>query len=607
MKCYDMTANGEVCQQAGKGIKERGDINKRFCGESFSHMMETCPERCMDGNCPDGMTCFEDSPCLWVGKAVDTGPKKDPSKMFCGKKFADARSCTTACPGGSSDECPGEELCFSDVEGCKSSGGNKPNGKSDTSNNLLDWLAESEATPLPEELPEEEAEPANVANPVPSPAQDIEVIIEPAENEQVSLNKRPASSDPLPMPVANESQPAPPAKNLVNRPPYATTGNNPLSTPNEAASKSSAVGGNPFEVVNDDPIKNEPAQTSTVALARNLRMALFGLDELSSKHLVVWERYTSDYIEGLYNNDATNSVTSNAVNDVVASFVVSQVSLSSARRRQLRSRRSNIESTAYLLTYTQTVRYSAERYIPLSEVLQHPFGSPSRRDRFVIDLKISEPTLFGKLSSVSAVFLPLDYETSVTILQDEDTVSIEDVGRKYDSFFCRNSGIPCPMGECSSSDLCVFASDGSHITPVAPYADTSLHQVASPSTLAASNIVDLALGSISTPPSNGNKQAHNFIPPPTSTTESATASQSTPSASKNAPTSGNTPTLPSQSNPSDAGGVAPISNNSTPDPPHSSSTFGPTVIAGLQMTLSGMFLVKVEGEKCALTCTWIYA
>lgn len=85
-RCFDMTGSDLICKTEGFGVKEKGDPNKRFCGSSFAQMHAECPKRCpsgMSSECPDGMTCYEDSLCKIEGQGVPGMELADPNGMFC--------------------------------------------------------------------------------------------------------------------------------------------------------------------------------------------------------------------------------------------------------------------------------------------------------------------------------------------------------------------------------------------------------------------------------------------------------------------------------------------------------------------------------------------
>lgn len=713
MMCYDMSDSEEKCQYAGKGIKEKGDPNKRFCGETYTKMLQKCPKRCPNGECPEGMLCFEESPCVWEGTGVEV-EEKDPSKMFCGNEYSDAALCGTSCESGSNDECPGDQSCFADVE-CQASV-----SASTSNNNLLSDLwkeeeeeEESSTTPVTEEegsstamrpVPDdfESAEQGSEQESKPdaeSPSSLVEIeaaeegsvtaIVEskPATSEEIASNPPPApeASNPPPAPAAAAapSEPAPEFSGDTSKMycgnAYADAakcsspcpGGQPTECPGDqscfadvecksAVSESS----NPFEKTtkfcgysmtnaksecwqpcpkgdadcclglkcfdtstdtgsggtctdsdyrgsehkycgtswcdaayacraacpggtdqecpgsqlcfSDVPCggsKSPPSlfdgnmnneATTTGVRVTNLRMALHGLDEFSALHLLSWEQHTADYFEGVYNSlPTTNDSTLDAVTDVEAKFDIDQVNLS-ATRRLLRNQR-NLAETAYLLTYTQTTQYSTERDIELGQVIQHPFSTPTKRDKYVEYLRAVSPGLFRKLTSVSPVYLPLNVATSITVGKDDDGgVSSSDnvlAASKYNSFYCHNSGRPCPTGKCGQDgDLCMFVPDKGQSIPVAPYTGDNGPPQSTPSSYTASILVDLALGGEQPSQSSADNAAPASNRPPTA--------KPTPLPTKR----------PSQE----------------PTPERARPSTIDTVATGLEMTLHGILLVRAE-------------
>ncbi len=89
-----------------------------------------CPNQ-SDQACPSGQKCFANQPnCQDVGLTfmgwMETSTEDSVTAMssqgtvqntdrWCGLKFDDmASKCAVACPGGTDEECPGEETCFAD-------------------------------------------------------------------------------------------------------------------------------------------------------------------------------------------------------------------------------------------------------------------------------------------------------------------------------------------------------------------------------------------------------------------------------------------------------------------------------------------------------------
>lgn len=381
MICYDMSASDQVCQRAGKGIKEKGDPNKRFCGSSYQNMMEGCPLRCMDGDCPNGMTCYEDTPCIWEGTAAPGAfvANQDSSLMYCGSNYGDAASsCGTKCPGGSSEECPRLQQCFSGVD-CTSSGA--AGTVTGTGSNLQGS--------------------AGVVNSAPAPA--------PTGNFVQGQGLGQLNPVPLPVPVPQGAAVQQPST-LVELKPAPVV----AETTNAGSSAAST------------------STQTTNMVANDIRMTLSGLDEFGVSHLMKWEELTAGYFEAVFNSlTAANDLTSDAVNDVQATFDITEVNLSFSRRgRQLRrsnASRRDLGSSSYLITYTQTTKFSTEQDVAAGDVLQYPFGTQTKRDHYVSYLKAIEPALFDKLETAT-VFLPYPLESSLTVTTDKSLADAQDDG-----------------------------------------------------------------------------------------------------------------------------------------------------------------------------------
>ena len=85
---------GEVCYSGSPCQFEEVEVippdpDMLWCGASYGDLVENCPRRCPDGECPDGMECFsmqaEEKPCAEEG----VGVKKpvDPANLWCGSSF----------------------------------------------------------------------------------------------------------------------------------------------------------------------------------------------------------------------------------------------------------------------------------------------------------------------------------------------------------------------------------------------------------------------------------------------------------------------------------------------------------------------------------------
>ncbi|KAL9185661.1 hypothetical protein ACHAXT_003438, partial [Thalassiosira profunda] len=494
--CFDLTGNDLICAVEGAGVKVAGDPQERWCGSTYNQMMEFCPQRCPNGDeCTGGMTCFEESPCQTVGEAAPGFVRLDSSKMFCGNDYNEATGCAQPCPGGSDSECASGK-CWAEVQ-CGA-------GVAQSSNLIVqltldettDAEAESEpeteppaSEPLPEDPPaEEDAPPAEDSDP---PAEDPPADDPPAEDPPAEEAEDPPAEDSPPAedPPAEDSPPAEDAP--------------PEDSPSEEPVAQSAAA------------ETETAEGATLA-ADNLRMALFGLDQMSATQLVAWEDMTAEYFADFYNADSLSPVS-----DVATRYDVTALSQAGgARVRSLRAGTPHRKLTtfaAYLLTYTQIVRYIGD--VAVEEVVQRPFATEEGRAAYVAFLKTD--ALFANLESVSGVFLPEPFEarvidegtgagtsggtsgggtsdgTSSGGTSSGGTSSINPFGDVDNSnpdlyssgWHCHNSGYACPIGECDDGDLCLYYADASD-TPIGPF---TADDAASSSPDAAATLVTAAL------------------------------------------------------------------------------------------------------------------
>ncbi|KAL3790789.1 hypothetical protein ACHAWO_012923, partial [Cyclotella atomus] len=506
MICYDLTGNDLICEEAGVGVKEKGDPQTRWCGATFNDMLATCPKRCPETTeCDEGQTCFEGSPCETEGVGVDV-PEQDPDKMFCGTDFTDAMSCGTPCPNG--DECGSGESCFAEVEclwgtqeddqgeealedelgedeeafsassstvAASSTGAAESETSSSVSNMVMEVNSESLTDEDGEAL---EGVTTTAATTTPPATEAAAAPAESAPVEEVPAESAPAESAPA------ESAPAESAPAEEAPAEEAATEEEPTS--NNA---------NFFEESASDEV------ASSGLVVDNVRMALYGLTEMTSDHVSAWETLTASYFEGFYNDNADSSVS-----DVEAWFEFAALNLA-ASDRALRVRR-RLQGSAHLITYTQRIRYTADGDVTLGDVLQAPFSDPSKRAEYIQYLQ-DNSDLFGDLQGVSTVFLPdlsqassavsepveaqpssdsaaasesspepepssnavvspfeeedVEYtstETEATVSQEHSTDCTEDT---YAGFFCHNSGEACPCGTCADNDVCMFVGDGTTV------------------------------------------------------------------------------------------------------------------------------------------------
>jgi hypothetical protein len=426
--CYDMTGSDLVCKTEGFGVKKKGDPLQRFCGTSFAQMHAECPKRCPSGSgdeCPDGMTCYEDSLCEVEGQGVEGMEMKDPAGMFCVNELTQQSTCVP-CPTGGS-ECSDGEACWSDIEwACQ--GVVTQTTETDTET-TVDVSVEFEE-------PEEEG-----AEPEPVSATQTEPAAEPASESTASASEpapaEPAASEPAPAEPA-ASEPAAASKPAASEPA-------PISQPEPVVAVTTSV-------------SNEPMMK-----VENLRMALFGMETLTSDHVDAWEEHTGNFVEEFYNTGTTNNAIRDSVHSVASSFEGVEFGMSSGRRN-LRVQR-NLAS-AFLITYHQKIQFESSSDVKLEDLVQHPFSTSTFREEYVSYLKLKEPVLFAELSEVSAVFLPVEMsepvvvdETSAMVAPSESNESTTDSvveSGKFKDFQCHTSGTPCPTGKCVDGDICMF-------------------------------------------------------------------------------------------------------------------------------------------------------
>lgn len=488
------------------------------------------------------MTCFEGSPCIWEGVGVEV-EEKDTTKMFCGSDYENAMTCSTPCPSGMSSDCPTGSECFSDVE-C---GSEMSSSESNSMSNPFEEITvEVDMTPLEAEqsstaMDKTEAETASsVSNMF------VEVTMDDVEPEAQALE---ASSEPVPSSSSELT-----SSSTESLPEPAAAGGNSETLPESPTSSEEAAPSNTVVNPFEKPSSSEPM----IGLqAKNIRMAIYGLNELGSHHIQAWEILAAEYVEAFFNefSDSSSDIIRAAVSDVATVYEVTDVSLSSSRRGLRSSQRRAGGMTAFLLEYTQTTRYMSERDTKIGEVLQHPFNSPTKRASFVKYLQ-DNSDLFGGLSYVSAIFLPQKFEAAV------DTSSPEAAAYDptYESFYCHNSGEACPSGQCVDGDLCLFMPGRSDpIVPIAPYVAPA-QGTSEASQSWASEILSSAL--------NGDLPSQDTL-----ATEQIEAHSE--------------PVVPQIEQ------AQPIGTVAVDNLPYSNAAYGPTTVTG-EMTLEGMQLVEVD-------------
>jgi hypothetical protein len=93
----------------------------QFCGSSLADAQTQCWQPCPRGSsdCCFGLECFDTTQ---NGATCSSSDYSGTNHFFCGTSWCNAAfSCGTPCPGGNSAECPGGEYCYADVP-CNSNG-----------------------------------------------------------------------------------------------------------------------------------------------------------------------------------------------------------------------------------------------------------------------------------------------------------------------------------------------------------------------------------------------------------------------------------------------------------------------------------------------------
>ncbi len=482
MSCFDMTNEEKPCLYVGYGVKEKDDPSKRFCGNDYKHMHESCPKKCPSGSnddCPGDMKCFSNSECQVEGVGVVAVQESDPSSMYCGSKFEDASKCSTPCPSGGTDgECQNDETCYADVV-C---------GQVQTSVTAISKPAEKPKAEVSE--PIEETEPVTESSKesaterppttAEEPETEISTPVEESKTEEAIELKDPskmycglkfedASKCGTPCPSGGTDGECQNGENcyadVVCGQVYTVvseTVSEEESTTEEPPSNAEIF----MDIIGGEP---EPAETETeqvgyeanyqpssdsTLVVENLEVILYGMTDMTAAHVYSFERHTATYLEDFYNTDSS---TNNAVRDSVANYDTSLdvLNVEGPSRRNLRARRA-LASEGYRMTYLQRISYDADLTISLEQVLEYPFSTWNRRNDYVDYLKAQEPHLFKSLSAVSAIILTDDMFVEDGAPLEADTTNI---GNKFKGFKCHHTGLDCPTGECNAGDICMFFSE----------------------------------------------------------------------------------------------------------------------------------------------------
>jgi hypothetical protein len=707
MICYDLTGNDKICRTQGIGVKEKGDPNKRWCGSDYNDMMSSCPRRCPGGSndeCPLGMSCFEGSDCVTEGVGLISKEEKDTSKMFCGSDYTEAMSCGTPCSSGSNDECPSGQTCWADVECLWGAQAQTAETVEDASGieDLLEALMtestvnadveveiddqESETnsqtsssvmSAFSEVIMEQDEEPA---------AQALESApTESAQPEESQPEQSQPETDEFEYPTETESSPDFSTFSEVEMPneaeeefDYPTETD---SSPDWSMFTEVEMSEEEFDYPTESEVAPEPQQESqpepqpqeesqpepqpqeepqpqpqpqpqpepepspkTGLQVENIRMALYGITQLTSDHVNAWESLTEEYFERFYNDFSNDAdATRSGVTDVDTIYELTQLSVSTSSRRGLRQRVLS-DSDAYLMEYTQTTRFLSGTGVTLEQVLQYPFSSSRKRSAYVQFLKNSND-LFEDLVSISAVFLPTKVEavgsansfspsnsgnpfgnptssssSSGNPFGDSSSAPVLD---KFASFYCHNSGEACPSGSCPNDDMCIFVS-ASEPVPVGSYSappgsdssDSSDSSSGNPSSNEAANIIEAFLGGASLDDSGplSSNSSPNSAPTttdgmaapsgssntsPNTSSSSAHVSTDEDSGTINVSTdigSGSISITSTADSDSTSINISSDSSSSSSQPvqlSYSDASHGPTTVKG-EMTLTGLEMTKVE-------------
>jgi len=454
----------------------------------------------LGSECPDGQVCFEESPCEVVGEAAPGYVELDPTKMFCGATYEEAAMGTTSCPD---EQCPENQSCFLVEELAEE--------PEDESSFMELFEEDEEEEPIEEEQDEEEEEEVEI-EPMDSQVElESDEVEEPVEEEEVEEEEEEEEEEPAMMSAMSESvETSDPETSAASEP--AAAASEPAASASEpaAAASSSETAASEPEAQVEQPeefasspfegLETEAAAESTGVEVNNLRMALFGLPTLSTKQLAAWEEATATYVEQFYNNADSSDVF-----DVSTEYDVTSLNVGASSRRSLRKLQGQ---SAFLLTFSQTVKYSTDdENTTVEDVIQLPFADPISADNYVEFLKEEHPDLFGELTGASTVMTPVPFESKeVMYIEDSSLQPTDDSSSSYstpmeddepeeevpepeeeeepepeekvasppvdslESFHCHNSGEACPSGECPDDDLCMFFSDGEGVA-IAPYAE----------------------------------------------------------------------------------------------------------------------------------------
>lgn len=599
------------------------------------------------------MSCFEGSDCVTEGVGLISAEETDPSKMFCGSDYTEAMSCGVPCSSGSNDDCPPGQTCWADVEclwGAETALQSEntleeslltestmaadvevETEESDTEQALETTQTTSSVTSISDSNQEQEfdypidSDEEKVESPQP---EDNQQALTAEEEPEAMLNEvetpQEEANNEFDYPTETESSTDLSKFTEVDMPEEEEefdypTESQPEPEPESQPEPQPEPGPQPEPQQESEPQPEpqpEPEPSPKTGLqVENIRMALYGISQLSADHVNAWESLTEEYFERFYNEfDNAADATRSGVSDVDTIYELTSLSVSSSSRRGLRQRKLS-DSDAHLMEYTQTTRYLSGTGVTLDEMLAYPFSSSRKREAYVQFLKNSDD-LFSGLTSISAVFLPTEVDavgsansfspSSGTPISGSSSSNGGPLGEqassssssgesssapplaKFSSFYCHNSGVACPSGTCANDDLCVFVPSGEPVAvgayDSAPGSDASSSS-GSDSGNAASSIIEAFLSGADLDDSSSSSGSGSDSPPSTPYTTSnslPTDSASIGVSTESGSTSISIDSSSSSSNQPAAEFLA-----------HSNASHGPVTVKG-EMTLTGLEMNKVE-------------
>ena len=93
MTCFNMSEEEVVCTEPGVGIKDPVDPDKLWCGNSWNDVLENCGKKCPEGTdeeCGYFGTCYDltgNEPMICQTEGFGVKTKGDPNKRYCGNSY----------------------------------------------------------------------------------------------------------------------------------------------------------------------------------------------------------------------------------------------------------------------------------------------------------------------------------------------------------------------------------------------------------------------------------------------------------------------------------------------------------------------------------------